>query len=122
MGGVAQGQDDIAFFAAYIEETRELSISTGSTQTSDDDGPLTPGRWLIQVRDTTNYVWIKVGKYEKGIPLVATAGAAQKQFPLSLSGLIAIELNVREGDGDRIAAITEAGGGTLYLSRVSREY
>jgi hypothetical protein len=49
-----------------------------------------------------------------------TAVADAPDFPLHLAGLVAVEVNVRKGHNDRLAAITTTGAATLYATRISR--
>ncbi len=124
MSNDAKSADVVGFYAADIGITRALVIGAGaSAMTSDADGPLTPGRWVIQLRTAllTEYAWIRVGTYKKGTPLSASTGPGNNRFPLSPSALIAIEFHVRKGVNDRIAGITESGAATLYISRVSTD-
>jgi hypothetical protein len=120
----AKSADVVGFYAADIGITRELVIGAGaSVMLTDADGPLTPGRWVIQLRTAlaTEYAWIRVGAFKKGSAIAATIGPGRDRFPLSPSALIAIEFNVRKGENDRIAGITEFGAATLYISRVSAD-
>jgi hypothetical protein len=121
MGVAHNGDDDIAFFAADLGETRELSATTTGAQTTDTDGALEPGRYLIQIVDATAgaIVWIIRGRFERGAPLSLSAGPGPARIPLSTQALVAIETHVREGDSDRIGAITNTGVATVYLTRVS---
>jgi hypothetical protein len=117
-----QGQDAVAFFAASVEETRELSLSTSSAQISDINGALQPGRYLLLLRDTdvSGWTWIKFGKFVKGGTLTATVGPGVTTLPLSRAAIIGFEVNINAGENDRIAAVNEVGGGTLYMIRISR--
>lgn len=117
-----QGQDAIAFFAADVEETRALSLSTSSAQIPDVDGPLPPGRYMLLLRDTdvSDWTWIKFGKFVTGGTITATVGPGADKLPLSRQAIIGFEINITPGRNDRIAAINESGGGTLYMIRISR--
>jgi len=123
MGAAHRGVDDIYFFAAAVEQTRLLAASVVSAQIPDAGGPLTPGRYLIQVLNQTDasaLVWIKFGAFATGVVLTATTRPGEKKMPLTASGIFAIELHVLKGDSDRIAAITTAGTADVYITRVSR--
>lgn len=117
-----RGDHDIAFYEAALEETRELGVTTAFAQFSDAAGPLTPGRYLIQLAvasSDTAFCWVHLGKFEKGENLGGTAAAGRRRFPLSRSTVVAIESHVLGGYSDRLGAIMSAGSGTLYVSRVS---
>ena len=119
----ARGDDAIAFYAADIGDTLELAASTVLAQTSDLQGPLKPGRYLIQAinwSDTTVVVWVTVGAWEKGSSLTLTATAGRRRVPLSSGGVVAFETNILKGDSDRLAVITNTGSATVYVTRVSR--
>lgn len=117
-----QGQDAIAFFAADVEETRALTLSTSSNQVSDVDGALPPGRYLLLLRDVgvSDWTWIQFGRFVKGGTVTATVGPGVNKLPLSRQSMIGFEINIVSGENDRIAAINESGGGTLYMIRISR--
>jgi len=117
-----QGQDAIAFFAASVEETRALTLSASSAQIPDNDGALPPGRYLLLLRDTevSSWTWIQFGPFVKGGTVTATVGAGVDKLPLSRQAIIGFEVNINAGENDRIAAINESGGGTLYMIRISR--
>ena len=117
-----RGDHDIAFYEAALEETYELGVSTAFDETSDDDGPLIPGRYLIQLVAPTSsatLAWVHAGAFEKGASLGGTADAGTKRFPLSGDGVKAVEFHVLKGYSDRIGVIAEAGTGRLLISRVS---
>lgn len=122
-GSAHRGDDDIAFFAAAIEETRLIAASPASASFPDADGALVPGRYLIQILGASAssvVVWIQMGKFEKGVPLTASVGPGLKRVPLSPSGIIAIEVNVVKEDNDRIAVVTAGGTASVYITRISR--
>jgi hypothetical protein len=116
-------EDDNAFFAASLGATRKLSVSTTPSQLPDADGPLPPGRYLVHVVDYQppgkTRVWWRVGKFEKGDTLPIAAGVPY--FPFRVDGIGAMEINVREGFDDRIAAVTDTGTATLFITRISRD-
>lgn len=113
-----RGDDDIAFFAANLGLTHALMFDTNGANLADAQGPLKPGRYLVQLRKEDNgYAWVSVGKWERGNPIAAPA--AVPAFPMSNVGLVAVEFHVREGVNDRIAARTESGSAVLYITLVS---
>lgn len=119
----ARGDDAIAFYAADLGETRALAATTSGDQTTDVDGALVPGRYLIQivnVSDSAAIVWIHAGAFEKGKPITLAAGPGRRRAPLSTQSVVAIETNVLKGDSDRIGAITTVGTATVYVTRISR--
>lgn len=121
-GAAHRGDDDIAFYAADIGETRALSAAAGSpTQFSGSSGPLAPGRYLIQAVNLSvpsAEVWIGFGKFGEAVDLAAVPG--RRRIPLVPGGgLLAVETHVRKGDSDQIAAITSAGTATVYVTLVS---
>jgi hypothetical protein len=123
--GAHRGDHDIAFYEAAIEDTFTLTATTsGLTEApSDADGPLPPGRYLIQVRgiSSTQVVWIHVGKFVKGAPLAPSnpIGPGTRRFPLT-SAIVAIETHCLKGYSDRISAQVSTGASVpVYISRVS---
>lgn len=117
-----RGDHDIAFYEADIGETRVLNVSTAFTETADEDGPLIPGRYLVQLMDSapTNLkCWVHVGPFEAGETLGGVAAPGRRRIPLSRQAAVAVELNVQTGHNDRIGGITSAGSATLYVTRVS---
>ena len=125
MGDGARAGDEVGFFAAAIEVTRSLSLSTTSVQLTDAQGPLAPGRYVIQLRPASSaeiWCWVHAGPFIKGDVITATTGEGRNRFPLSNAGLIAIEFHVRRDVNDRIAAVLESGSGTLYISKVSWDH
>lgn len=120
--GDVRGDDAVAYYAGTIGATRSIAVADGVSATlRDADGPLEPGRYLMQVLNWTSSsakIWVRFGRFEKGHSLEASAGPPN--FPLAQRGIIALELNVLPGDNDRAAAIGDGGGGTLYLTRISR--
>lgn len=124
MAGSHEGKDDRAFFHAAIERTFELAAVDTGVQTSDDDGPMVPARYLIQAVDfdaPTTVCWVHVGKFEKGSPISLVATAGKDKIPLKSDGVIAVEFNAVREHSDRIGAITTAGGTcTVWITRVER--
>lgn len=120
MGTEHTAEDDVAFFAATLAETVELAASAVAAQTPDAGGPLPPGRYLIQVLDfqnTNTKCWVRLVKFVKSTP--AIVAAAVPNFPMSPEGVVAIEVNIREGHNDRLEAITQGGNATVYATRIS---
>ena len=120
-GNAHRGDHDVAFYEATIGETRELAVSDAYAQLPDDDGPLAPARYVIQLvalSDDNAVVWVHVGPFGEG-DLGGAAGPGNSRFPLS-SGVVA-ETHVLEGESDRIGAIADTPGVTarLFISRVS---
>lgn len=121
MGDAQRGDDAIYFYAANLGRTTALAVSVVSAQTPDSEGALPPGRYLLHLGDdvaSTTIVWVTAGPFTKGGTL--TAVAAVPLFPMSTARIVTIEINVRKGDNDRIAAIASAGAGTLFVTQVSR--
>lgn len=113
-----RGDDDIAFFAANLGHTYELSFDANGANLSDAQGALVPGRYLIQLRMNGNgYAWVSVGKWVAAAPIPTPA--APPAFPMSNAGIVAVEFHVRQGVNDRLAARTESGSAKLYATRVS---
>lgn len=113
--------DQNAFFAASIGLTRSFAASAVVAQTPDDEGPLPPGRYLLQVTgftDSTAICWVGVSPFEKGAAATLAATPGPDRIPLS-SGAFAVEFNVRRGVSDRVQAILSAGTATIYITRVS---
>jgi len=125
MSQAHHGDDDLAFYHADIGETRGplQANAVAPVQFADVLGPLSPGRYLIQVTDLggsgRQFVWVGMGAYGSTIPLTASAGL--QRFPFSSGGLIALEVNVRRGYNDQVAAITTSSTADVYVSKVSRE-
>lgn len=113
-------EDDIAAFAAVVGFTRKIQATTAGVQDSDANGPLSPGRYLIQAIFNGNaIIWISFGKFEKGVTIDMPNDVPA--FPLSNSVLIAIEFHVRKGVDDRIGARTSTGTADVYITKVSRD-
>lgn len=121
--GPERGDDAIYYYAANLGLTRALSVTAAGVQLLDVDGPLVPGRYLLHLGtvSTSAVIWVRAGKFEKGTPLDIAAGVPH--FPMSPSRILAIEVNVRKEDNDRIAAIAAGPGtptGVLYITQISR--
>lgn len=117
-----RGDHDIAFYEAAIEETRALAVTNVFSQFSDAEGPLVPGRYLIQLVSSsvsTAFCWVHLGKFEKGVSLAGTALPGPRRVPLSRSTVVAVETHVLANYSDRLGAIMTAGSGQLYVTRVS---
>lgn len=118
-----------AYYEAVIEDTRQLNVSDAFAQSSDQQGPLTPGRWLVQLvapSDTAALCWVHVGEFEKTVsidPGGTQAGPGPRRIPLSGDGVTAFEYNVLQGYNDRIGAIMDTGGttATLLFTRISTQ-
>lgn len=122
MGDAQRGDDALYFYAADLGPTRALAVNAVAGQLPDVDGPLVPGRYLLHVVDQAPgrvVTWVRTGKFEKGVNLDISAGVPW--FPLRADGMVALEVHVRKGHNDRIAAITDTGSSTLYITRVSRD-
>jgi hypothetical protein len=124
MGDAQRGDDALYYYAANLGLTQAIAVTATPAQTSDIEGALTPGRYLLQIADVSNSgttIWVRTGKFEKGVALSMVAGVPW--FPMKPGGVIAIEINVRKGDNDRIAAVASGPGtplGTLYVTQISR--
>lgn len=119
-----RGDHDVAFYEAAIKESYVLSVGTSLVQTSDADGPLRPGRYLIQLvnpSSDTALCWVHVGKFAKGTALAGGTGAGRNRIPLSRQAIVAVETHVLKDDSDRIGAEMTAGSATLIITRVSTE-
>lgn len=118
-----RSDDDIAFFAADLGPTRKLACSVASASPPASEGPMTPGRYLIQIHNLSGnmrqIVWLTMGKFDKAAPLVALA--VPPAFPLNLAAIAAIEVHVRKDVNDQLAAIAGAGTADLYFTLVSRD-
>ncbi len=121
MGDAQRGDDALAFYAANLGPTRALFASIAPVQLSDNDGALPPRRYLLHIADIDPpnlKIWIKTGPFQKGVLLGVTASIPN--FPMSLIGVQALEINVRKGDNDQIAVVMSSGTGTLYITEISR--
>jgi len=123
--GSHRGDHDIAFFEAAVEETRKVTVTAaGLTQFPDADGPLTPGRYLIQAVGISagQDCWLHVGQFAAGVALAPAIGpvvGGPKRFPLTTS-VPAIETHVLSGYSDQMAFQLSAGANiVVYVTRVS---
>lgn len=125
MGNAHRGDHDIAFYEATVGETLDGTTSAPASPVfinSDDDGPLRPARYLIQVASVSVdgvVVWVGFSKFEKGDSASTIAAAGPKRIPLSQSTIIAIETNVLEGEDDRLTIESTGGTATVYATRIS---
>jgi len=122
VGSAQRGDDALYFYAADLGITHALEVTATASQLPDVVGALRPGRYLIHAVERVpakTVVWIRTGKFVLGAAL--DIAAAPPWFPLRVDGIVAIEINVRKGHNDRIAAITDGGSATLYVTRVSRD-
>lgn len=116
-----RSDDDVYFYAANLGRTERLACSAVSATRAAGDGALPPGRYLLHLGEQsaqTVRVWVKTGKASDGV-LVATADVPC--FPMVLSGVAAIEINVRKDDNDQVAAITDGGTASLFITQISRQ-
>ncbi len=122
-GSAHRGDHDVAFYEAAVEETIELSLSTAFTQTPDSNGPMTAGRWLIQLYNPGQNAicWVHEGIFVEGVPLAPSSptSAGLRRIPLSIRSVIAFETHVLPNYSDRIGAILTQGTALLWLTRVS---
>lgn len=122
MGNAHRGDHDIAFYQADIGETRALLVTIAGEELVEEEGPLTPGRYLLQFFQTSGapsaICWVHVGAWAEG-DISPTAGSGPQRIPLSAQSIIGVEYHVIEGYNDRVAAIMTVGAGTLYMTRVS---
>lgn len=135
MGDAHAGDDDIAFYAAALGRTRKIAVSTTAAQLPDTEAPLEPGRYLLHVRFDSgcDQIWVAMGEHKKGVPLPVAADVPY--FPFLVGTVVALEVNVRpkpqspkvapsaksvDKPNTQIAAITNAGTGTLYITQISR--
>jgi len=120
------GNHDQAFYEAAIENTVELTATTGSlSATPDAGGALPPGRYLIQSVGLAagQVVWVHVGPFERGVPLAPSSpvAAGERRFPLTET-IVALEAHLLGGYSDRVAVQLSSGSNvTVYISRVSTE-
>ena len=66
-------------------------------------------------------VWVASGPFVKGVSVAVAPSAPY--FPMSPARVVAVELNVRKGHNDQIAALVAGVGapsGALYVTMVSR--
>ncbi len=111
-------KDDVAYFAADLGRTIQLSLTIAGAQTSDDEGALPAGRYLLQADVTAARIaWVTVGKFVKGTPIALLN--AVPSFPMQNKLVVLQELHVRRGVNDRIGARMSQGEGILYITRVS---
>ena len=121
MGDPQRGDDALYFFAANLGRTERLACSGVAIQRPDNLLALEPGRYLLHIADlqTPNTrVWVTTGKFEKGSTVSVVADVPH--FPMHAEGIVAIEINVRKGDNDQIAAITGGATATLFITQISR--
>ena len=116
-----RGDDSIYFFAANLGRTEKISVvDSASTPRDADAGPMSPGRWLLHISDISDdgeKVWVRMSPH-------ANPAAAVKDvpsFPMQTAGVVAIEVNVRKGYNDQVAAIVGTGTATLFMTQISRE-
>jgi len=111
----ARGDDLLDFYRRDPDKAIVLALTNVSAQIP---APLPPGRYLLILRAVAG-VWA----WFRAEPFVATGTVtvvAAQGIPLSPDAMQTIEINVRKGHNDRIAAITEAGVGTLYIVPLAR--
>lgn len=115
----ARPDDELDFYDADIGRTIEVGLTTVAAQTTDAEGALSPGRYLIQVTTSsdTDIAWMKVAPFVKGG--TADVAAAVPNMPFRI--VKAIEYNVRKGASDRIEGIMGTGTGTLTITKISRQ-
>ena len=122
MGDAQRGDDAIYFFAASLGLTRRLVVTDIPAQLPDEDGALVPGRYLLHIAELSanakQITWVRTGKFGTTVPVAADVPA----FPMSLASIMAVELNVRKGANDQIAAVNDLLGTTtnLYITQISR--
>lgn len=124
MGNAQQGTDAQDYYAATLAETRYLAVTSSQSQLSDSDGPLIPGRYLMHISDSAPAgsppkVWVAMGPFAKGVTLAVSA-ATPHGPPFQDGRVLALEVNVRKGYNDQVAAITSSGSAVLYMTRISR--
>lgn len=124
MGGAQRGDAALHFYEANLGLTLALTvIEANAVQTTDAEGALPPGRYLLHINDTTNdaQIWVKTVPFKKGQTIVLAAGVPA--MPFRAGFVVGLEFNVRRGDNDRIVAIASGPGiasGTLYITQISR--
>lgn len=117
------GSDAIADFTAALGFTRKLAATQVASQTSDADGALEPGRYLVQLINPSAadaIAWLRA------VPFVKTETVAVDQdapsFPLQRNALVSVQFNALRGVSDRVAVrMSAAATGTLYITRISRD-
>lgn len=118
----ANSTDERLFFNAAPEKTLQLGVDGTSRAL---DARLRPGKYQCRATGLgVNTMWLILGKFEAGSPLVATAPAApaagvterSDEFPLD-ANQTSFVLHVRKGVNDGLAAIMSAGSATLVLTR-----
>lgn len=116
------GDRGLDFYDADIGETLVVALTGASAQTSDAQGALSPGRWLVQVVDPTNRTWIRFGPFVAAGTLTAVAAQGPQRIPIDPDGMVrAFEILIRPNHNDRVAGIVESGGtATLWLTKISR--
>lgn len=113
-----RADDELDFFNADMGPTTLVNLSTTAAQTTDADGALPPGRYLLQVIGlATNAV-----AFVKQVPFKKTETvaliAAPPAFPFAAT--TAIEVNVRKDFSDRIVGRCDTGTAKLYITQLSR--
>lgn len=119
----ARSVDTVDFYGASLEDTRLVNATVSGDQTTDGDGPLTPGKYLVQVfniSDSAALIWILVGPFVPSSPISLAASPGARRIPLSAQALVAMEFNVIAGINDRLGAITTVGTAEVYLTHMSR--
>ena len=123
MGNAQQGEDAQHYFAANLGRTRRLVAGAVAVQIEDVDGKLVAGRYLLHIAGLSSNatLWVATGPFKKGVSLPVVADVPF--FPMSPSGILAIEINVRPGYNDQVSVIAAGGGspaGNLYITQISR--
>ena len=116
-----RGDDAVAFYAALLGATTLLAAGVVASQTPDADGPLQPGKYLVQVADIAGggTTWLKMVPFVKGNVEVLAAGVPA--FPMKPGLALSFTVNVLKGVNDRVVAVTSAGTSNVYLTRISRD-
>lgn len=120
--GAHRGDHDKAHYEADIGETRAITVTIAGEELVEEEGPLIPGRYLLQFFQTSGapsaICWVHVAPWEEGA-IGPTTGPGLQRVPLSGQAILGIEYHALTDHNDRVAAILTAGTGVLYMTRIS---
>jgi hypothetical protein len=125
----ANATDLRIYYSQVLGPTLLLAVGALGVQTSDQDGPLTEGRYLVRALTLTGICWVKAVPFVAGgtpsviTPNVAGMAAGSElygdEFPLdTVSGVRSFVLHVRGQRNDRLQARCSGGAAVLAITRV----
>lgn len=121
----ANATDERLFFQAAIGGSLRVALTIASAQTSDAQGALPPGKYLVQFLGLTGVAWIRANKFVPGETITAVVpgvipapGDRVNEFPIDPAIARSFTLHVRNGINDRIAAILSAGTATMIITKL----